>query len=164
MAKEQKSAFAKASADKKWKREISAGGIVYKKEPDQLFILLILPSGTTHNQDKKWTFPKGLIHDKEGLSIEQVALSEVKEEGGVEAKIVSKLGSVKYTYKWENDNILKIVTWFLMEYVSGEPSDHDHEVAEARWFEISEAGKMISYKTDKEIFEKAKEILSHLSF
>ena len=27
----------------------------------------------------------------------------------------------------------KSVHWFLMKYLSGEVSDHDHEVLEARW-------------------------------
>lgn len=143
--------------EKKWKREISAGGIVYKKENEQTFVLLIKPSGSTQNQEKKWTFPKGLIDSDE--KPEQTALREVKEEGGVEATIIEKLGSVKYTYVWEGKNIFKIVTWFLMEYVSGNPEDHDHEVLEAKWFELSEAEKMLVYKTDKEIFEKAKKIL-----
>ena len=139
---------------KKWKKEISAGGIVYKKEDGQTFILLIKPSGVTQNKEKKWTFPKGLIDDHGEGSIEQSALREVKEEGGVAGKIIEKLGSIKYTYVWQGENIFKIVTWYLMEYVSGDPKDHDFEVAEAKWFELSEAEKTLVYKTDKEIFEK----------
>lgn len=156
-----------------WKREISAGGVVYtdarsvprlkrrgKKAQDQIYILLIKPSGKTHDQERKWTFPKGLMDDRPGMSVEDVAVAEVKEEGGVEAKIIEKLGSLKYTYKWEGKNIFKIVTWYLMEYVSGDPKDHDFEVAEAGWYELSEAEKMIGYKTDVELFKKVKKLLS----
>lgn len=143
--------------NKQWKREISAGGVVFKQQNNQAFILLIKPSGKTHNKDKAWTFPKGLIDNQKP---EDAAVREVKEEGGVEAKIIEKLGSVKYTYKWEGENIFKIVTWFLMEYLSGDPANHDFEVAFAGWFELSEAEKMLSYKTDKEIFEKAKQALA----
>lgn len=145
--------------NKIWKREISAGGVVYKKDNGQIFVLLVKPSGKTRNKDKAWTFPKGLIDDHGETSIEQSALREVREEGGVAAVIQEKLGSVKYSYKWEDENIFKIVTWFLMEYVSGDPADHDHEVAEAGWYPLAEAEKMISYKTDKEIFTKVKAIL-----
>src|SRR3989344_4741533 len=119
----------------KWKREISAGGVVYKKEIDQIDILLIFPKGW-RNAEPQWTFPKGHIDEKE--KPETAALREVKEEAGVEAKIIEKLGSVKYTFVWEEENIFKIVTWYLMEYVSGDLANHDHEVADAAWFELSE--------------------------
>lgn len=141
---------------KKWKREISAGGIVYKKESGLIFVLLIKTSGRTKEKKQVWTFPKGQL-DKD--QPEEAAKREVKEEAGVEAKIVEKLGSIKYPFVWEGENIFKIVTFFLMEYVSGDPKDHDFEVAEAKWFVLDEAEKMLSYKTDKEVFTKAKAIL-----
>lgn len=148
----------KIGEDKKssWKREVSAGGAVYKKDNDKVFLLLIKPSGLTKNKEKKWTFPKGLIDNQDP---EIAAVREVKEEAGVEARIVEKLGSIKYTFIWEGENIFKIVTFYLMEYVSGDPQDHDREVAEAKWVEFSEAEKMLSYKGDKEIFIKAKKML-----
>lgn len=142
--------------NKQWKREISAGGIVYQKQDGQIFVLLIKASGKTHDQERKWTFPKGLIDDQKP---EEAALREVKEEAGVEAKIIQKLGSVKYTYMWQGESVFKIVTWYLMEYISGDPANHDFEVSEAGWYELFEAEKMLSYKTDKEIFKKAKKIL-----
>ncbi|MDP4000787.1 MAG: NUDIX domain-containing protein [bacterium] len=137
---------------KEWKREISAGGVVYKKQADKIFVLLIKPSGATNNKEKQWTFPKGLL---DGQVPETAALREVKEEGGVIANIIEKLGSIKYSYKWEGENIFKIVTFYLMEYVSGDPKDHDHEVAEAKWVEIVEVENMLTYPGDKETFEKA---------
>ncbi len=42
------------------KRQFSAGGVVYKKENDQTFWLLIQPKGTDY-----WQFPKGLIEEGE---------------------------------------------------------------------------------------------------
>jgi 8-oxo-dGTP pyrophosphatase MutT (NUDIX family) len=155
---DKKSSLAKAPAsqDKKWKREISGGGVVYKKEHGKIFILLIKPSGQTANKDEVWTFPKGHLDDQKP---EEAALREVKEETGVVAKIAGKLGSIKYTFVWEGDNIFKIVTFYLMEYVSGDTKNHDFEVADAEWFNIHEVENKISYKTDKEIFAKAKAIL-----
>lgn len=145
---------------KKWKREISAGGVVFRKENGGISILLIqgfnkgneVPTG-------KWSFPKGWIGDHGEESIEQAALREVREEGGVAAKITSKLGSTKYIFKWEGENIFKIVIWFLMEYESGDVKDHDREVSEAKWVDIRQVESMLAYKTDKEIFFKAKQIL-----
>src|SRR4051812_1090371 len=107
--------------EKKWKREISAGGIVYKKQHGRVFILLVKPTQSQRQpDDPKWGFPKGHIGDKlVGEKPEQAALREVAEEGGVETKIVEKLGSIKYNFVWESENIFKIVTFYLMEYVSG---------------------------------------------
>lgn len=145
---------------KTWKKEESAGGIVFKKQDNQIFILLIIPSfSERHPTYPIWTFPKGWIHDHPDETIEQSAVREVREEGGVDAKIVSDLGQVKYFFKWQGENIFKIVHWFLMEYVLGGPNNHDLEVKEAKWIEINEVEKFINYKTDKEIFSKAKERL-----
>jgi 8-oxo-dGTP diphosphatase len=143
---------------KKYKREISAGGLVYKKEDGQIFVLLIMPSGQTANKDKVWTLPKGHL-DKD--KAEDAAVREVREEAGVEAKIVENLGSYKYTFVWEGENIFKIVTYYLMEYVSGNPKDHDWEVEESKWFELEEGRKNLTYKIDKEVFKKAEKILTN---
>lgn len=141
----------------KWKREISAGGVVYKKEKDKIFILLIRPSGETKNKEKKWTFPKGHL---DGQKPEEAAVREVKEEAGVEARIIKNLGSIKYSYQWEEESIFKIVTFYLMEYVSGDPENHDHEVVDVKWVEIGKTEKSLSYKGDKEMLGKAKEKLT----
>lgn len=149
---------------KESKKEISAGGIVYKKENSRIFILLISPapreSATKEAFRTIWTFPKGWGGDHEGESIETTALREVKEEGGVEAKLVQDLGEVQYFFRWQEANVYKTVKFFLMEYIGGNPEDHDHEVDEAKWFEIGEVEGKLVYKTDKEVFEKAKKILS----
>jgi predicted NUDIX family NTP pyrophosphohydrolase len=149
---------------RKWKRELSAGGIVYKKQDSQIFILLIEPRGPKFGPGMGfYSYPKGRIGDEDPNDTpETAALREVKEEGGVVASIVSKLGSVKYTFQWEDQNIFKIVTYYLMRYESGDPQDHDNEVAESSWFPIEEVESKLKYKHDKEIFQKAKSSLSNI--
>ncbi|MBI2335051.1 NUDIX hydrolase, partial [Candidatus Daviesbacteria bacterium] len=63
------------------KREFSAGGIVFNKKGQVLL--------TKHSQNHHWSFPKGLIDP--GQTPQEAAVREVKEEGGVEAKIVEKI-------------------------------------------------------------------------
>ena len=58
---------------------------------------------------------------------------EVREEAGIEAEPVEKLGDVRYWYRRDGDRVLKIVSFFLFRYRSGSVSDHDREVEEARW-------------------------------
>lgn len=153
---------------------MSAGGIVYtdarsvsrlerrdKKESGQIFILLVLTAGVTETTEQKWTFPKGRLGDHGDETMKAVAVREVREEGGVTGEIQQDLGEVKYFYKFKGENIFKIVHWYLMEYVSGDPGNHDHEVLEAKWFELSQVAETLVYKTDKEIFEKARRLISN---
>lgn len=135
------------------KFEESAGGIVFKKEKDRTFILV-----TQHSAHHGWVFPKGLID--EGEDEEVTAVREVREEGGVEAKIVKELPAVEYFYKFEGQTIKKKVTYFLMEYVSGNIEDHDWEMEAAEWLPIDQVAERLSYKTDKQIFQKAQKLIS----
>lgn len=129
------------------KREFSAGGIVFKDNK----VLL-----TKHSQNKHWSFPKGLIDP--GQTSQEAAIREVKEEGGVEAEILGKVGYNKYVYTLNGEKIFKVVTYFLMKYISGDPKDHDWEVSEAGWYTQDEALKQLTFSQDKELLKKALEI------
>lgn len=129
------------------KREFSAGGIVFKDHK----VLL-----TKHSQNKHWSFPKGLIDP--GQTTEEAALREVKEEGGIEAEILGKVGYSKYVYSLHGEKIFKVVTYFLMKYKSGDPKDHDWEVEEAGWYTPEDALKQLDFSQDKTLFKKAVEM------
>ena len=133
------------------KFQTSAGGIVYKKEGDKLLWLI-----TQHSQHKGWTFPKGLVGDKDkNENKETAALREVEEEGGVKVKIVDPQPvTVTYAFKFGGYLIKKTVYYYLMEYLSGDPKDHDWEVIEAKFISEEEIRKTLSFKTDKEAFDK----------
>ena len=47
-----------------------------------------------------------------------------------------------------------------MEYLGGSTKDHDAEVDDASWFPLDTALAKVSYKGDKKIVEKAKEMLN----
>lgn len=150
----------------KTKSEISAGGIVYKKFKVQSSKFKIEWLICQHSQHKGWVFPKGLIGDTEkSESMETAALREVEEEGGIKAKIVnSKPIMIKYSYQWNNsphggktgEKILvnKTVYYYLMEYISGDPKNHDWEMSDAKFIDEDEVVKTLTYITDKEAFER----------
>ena len=135
----------------KHRTEISAGGIIFKKEDEQVLWLV-----TKHSQYKAWSFPKGLIGDKvRNESKETAALREVQEEGGIKASIVHPDPiDVHYTYRFQEYLVTKTVYYFLMEYISGDPNDHDWEVSEAKFVRTEEVKDILNYKADKEAFEK----------
>jgi len=151
----------------KVKNEVSAGGIVYKKVGEKIVWLIC-----QHSQHKGWVFPKGLIGDHtKDEPINEAALREVEEEGGVKTKIVKKNPiKIEYQYQWNNsphggvkgENILvnKTVYYFLMEYVSGDPKNHDWEMSDAKFVTEGEAKKILTYPSDKEAFEKILKIIS----
>jgi len=142
----------------KFKTEISAGGIVFKKLKSKVLNLKsnIVWLITQHSKHKGWGFPKGLIGDKESSeSMEQAAAREVEEEGGVKAKIVlAKPIEVKYKYRFKDYLVDKTVHYFLMEYISGDPKNHDWEMMDAKFVPVEEIKKTLSFKSDKEAFEE----------
>lgn len=140
----------------KTKTEISAGGIVYKKEGDKLLWLV-----GQHSAHKGWVFPKGLVGDEnKSETMESAALREVEEEGGIKAKIVNNSPTtIKYTYRWQNTLINKTVYYFLMEYVSGDPKNHDWEMNDAKFLTEKEVKKILTFQSDKEAFSKILEII-----
>ena len=104
-----------------------------------------------------WALPKGLIDD--GERPEATALREVAEETGVEGRLVEKLGDVRYVYTWEGERIFKIVSFYLVRYSRGRlgdlPATTAHEVAEARWLPIDDAPRLLAYKGEREMAERA---------
>jgi 8-oxo-dGTP pyrophosphatase MutT (NUDIX family) len=104
--------------------------------------------------------PKGIVD--EGETPEQAAIREVREETGSKAKIESPLETIEYWYV-SKDKIRyhKFVHFYLMKYVSGKTDDHDDEVLEARWVPIVDAIRMLSFKSEREVVEKAREMIGN---
>jgi len=148
----------------KIKNETSAGGIVFKKSnvglTSQVQWLV-----TQHSQHKGWVFPKGLIGDtNENEKMEEAALREVEEEGGVKARIIYPTPiKVFYSYVWNDIEVHKTVYYFLMEYISGDPKNHDWEMMDAQFMDEEKAMSILSYPSDKEAFEKIKKVWNNLN-
>jgi len=136
----------------KVKREFSAGGVVFRKKDGQTLWLLINPATTD-----RWQLPKGHIDDDE--SSEKTAVREVLEEANTKAKPISKVDAIQYFYWLEGKRILKFVTFYLMEFVSGGKKKSDTEIAEAAFYPYPKALKMLSFEAEKGILRKASSLL-----
>jgi 8-oxo-dGTP pyrophosphatase MutT (NUDIX family) len=136
------------------KREFSAGGVVVRRMREQWYMAAIRPAG---KPEGLWALPKGLVGRDEGP--EETAVREVSEETGVTARLVGKLGDVRYVYTWAGERIFKIVSFYLLRYDSGRigdvPREHAHEVADVRWLPLAEAPKLLAYKGEREMAENA---------
>jgi len=139
-------------------REFSSGGAVFKKEKGETLWIVRATVPSELFPKVYWTLPKGWIDGDETL--EETAVREVKEEGGIEAKIVEKIGTIKYFYLHpERGNILKFVTFFLMEWKSDLPEGFDGETSEVVWLPFKEAYKKLSHSGEKQILKKANSLL-----
>ena len=138
------------------KFEISAGGGVFRRRDSEVEVAMIGLKG-----GEVWALPKGLV--EKGESLEVAALREVKEETGLAARIVDRIDKIDYWFYWkEGDSKVKhhkIVYFYLMEYIGGSIADHDYEAEEVRWFRIDEAIEVASYKSEKKVLKKAKEMI-----
>ena len=130
-------------------REHSAGGVVVRGEDT----IVIVPTRRTAAGRQVLALPKG--HVDPGESEEEAAAREVREEAGVEAEMVEKLGDVRYWYQRDGKRIAKRVAFYLFDYRAGDPADHDNEVEVARWMPLAEAVEALSYKGEREMAERA---------
>ena len=133
-------------------REFSAGGLVIRNLRGRPHLAVV------RVRDEILALPKG--HPEEGESAQDAALREVREETGLEATPVEKLGDIRYWYARDGDRVLKIVSFFLLRYRSGRLEDHDHEVEEALWIPLEEAPARLAYRGEKDM---AKTALSRLA-
>jgi ADP-ribose pyrophosphatase YjhB (NUDIX family) len=104
-----------------------------------------------------WALPKGNI--ARGEKPDEAALREVQEETGVEGRIETKLGDVRYVYTWAGERVFKVVSFYLLRYARGRLGDleprHAHEVADVRWLPLEEAPRLLAYKGERDMAERA---------
>lgn len=135
------------------KYEVSAGGLVLRRR-DSTFDALLIGRGTP----RIWTLPKGHVEARE--SNEQAALREVREETGCWAELLTRLNEISYWFYVGKAKHKKSVTFYLMRYLSGDTANHDHEVDEARWFDVMAARRALKYVNEKRLVDMALEYLT----
>ena len=136
------------------RREFSAGGVLVRRVRGRWVLAGIRPAG---KKPGIWALPKGLIGP--GEKPEEAALREVAEETGVEARLVTKLGDIRYVYTWAGERVFKVVSFYLLRYRRGRlgqiAPEQEIEVAEARWLPLDEAPKLLAYRGEREMAENA---------
>jgi len=139
------------------RRKFSAGGVVVRRLRGGWYLAAIRPGGKN-----VWALPKGLIDAGEPAAA--TAVREVEEETGVEARLVEKLGDVRYVYTWQGERVFKVVSFFLLRYRSGRLGDiqpeHRHEVAATRWIPLEDAAGILAYQGEREMAALAARRLS----
>jgi 8-oxo-dGTP pyrophosphatase MutT (NUDIX family) len=134
------------------KYEVSSGGLVLRRRETTYDALLI-----GRGSPRVWTLPKGHVEARE--THEQAALREVREETGCWGEIVAKLNDISYWFYINGTKHRKSVTFYLMRYLSGDTANHDHEVDEARWFDLMAGKKALKYVNEKRLVDLALDYL-----
>jgi 8-oxo-dGTP pyrophosphatase MutT (NUDIX family) len=132
----------------------SAGGVVFRLTDGLREVLLC-----GRNADRLWALPKGT--PEPGETMEQTALREVQEETGVQVEQDGIVGEIKYWFSRPQEGVRynKTVRHYLLRPVGGDPSLHDHEFDDVRWFPIQEALKLMTYANEARILRMAIEMV-----
>lgn len=150
-------------------REISAGGVVLHQISGVWHVALIEPQknsarGKAPRRAAKavLSLPKGLVDS--GEKPEATAVREVYEETGIKAEAITKLADIKYVYvrSWgDGERVFKIVSFYLMRYLSGEidelAAEMRIEVKRALWVALADASKKMAYSSERKVLERAQE-------
>lgn len=135
----------------------SAGGILYKKDGDKYKICII-----AKRDFKVWALPKGRVAP--GETPEETAVREVSEETGHLGEIQTKVDEIDYFFYWKDNNTLyhKFVYFYLMKLVQENAREPDEEADAIRWITPGEAHRKLTYINEKEIINKAWNILEQI--
>ncbi len=129
---------------------VSAGGVVVQERDGLLQVVLC-----GHAAIKQWRLPKGTPDP--GETLEQTALREVREETGLEVKLLAPVNHISYWFVRPGDGVRchKTVHFFLMEPIGGSPESHDAEFDEVRWFPIEEAVSRLAFEGEARMVHEA---------
>jgi len=139
--------------------EKSAGAIIFRRENNKIFYLLLhYPSSAKAPKDY-WDFPKG--HIEKGENEIDTVKREIEEETGVtDVKFVEGFKEwIKYFFKFKGKNVLKFVTFYLLETKTKDVKISGEHIG-FEWLPYEEALKQLTFKNAKEILTKANDYLS----
>ena len=132
-------------------KEISAGGVVYRKQDGRLQVQMI--------QDRygKITLAKGKMEP--GETVEQTALREILEETGIQGRIIEPVEIIAYQYTNPvHGTVDKEVHYYLVEAVDGSLQAQVEEIRGVEWLEPLEAWRQqqeSGYDNNNSVLSKA---------
>lgn len=140
--------------------EKSAGIVIFKKEKGKIVYLFLRYPGTRRNGNSYWDFPKG--HINKGEKIIDTAKREIREETGLaDVQFVDGFKeTIKYFFKFKEENILKFATFFLAEAKTKEVKISSEHIGFS-WFSFEEALPKIAFKNTKDVLAKADNFLKN---
>lgn len=142
-------------------REVSAGGVVFRRKGARVWIAMM------KDPYEKWTFPKG--HVEKGEELEEAAARETLEELGLEQiRLLEELGKIdiwfRDRFQKKGKLIHKDIHYFLFETPGNAAlhPDPDEHVLAAKWVPVAQVFKESSYPDMVSILRRALDFLKQL--
>lgn len=137
-------------------KEISAGGVVYRKSSSGAISLLVLT-----DRFGRYSLPKG--KQEAGETLPETALREIREETAVTGEIEKPLGVVSYSYYHPEYGYMdKEVHYFLVRALTDELMPQMEEISGVAWVDPAsflQCHRENGYENNTAIIEKAWEAL-----
>lgn len=142
----------------RFRRDVSAGVIVFHRSPGGCQFLLLLSRLTKR---PLWEFPKGGVD--RGESRRDAALRELREETGLTEEDIQIVEAFEHTehYRFstlvgrERTLVRKEVTYFLAEAKHTRVTLSEVEASEYAWLDIEAAKKRLRYAARRQMLDAA---------
>jgi len=128
-------------------KEKSCGALIYRKQGDQLQLLIL-----RHRMGGHWSFPKGHVENRETET--ETALREVKEETGLTIELFEGFRE-QVTYS-PRPGIKKDVVYFLGFARDSRTTRQEEEISEIRWINLDQTYNFLTYENDRRLVQSAK--------
>lgn len=139
-------------------REVSAGGVVFRRFPDQIIRFLII-----RDSYNKWGLPKGHLEPAESPA--EAAIRETSEEVGLHDLVLhGPIRIIDWRFRTRGGKVIhKYCHFFLLESAAGEPSPElDEGITAVRWCPLEEALIELSYDNARGVLRRAGEMTETL--
>ena len=131
--------------------EKSCGGIVYTRQGSQTLYVVIQHLGG------HWGFPKG--HMEAGEDEQTTALREIREEIGVNVRLIDEFRTVEEYPLPNKTGVTKQVVYYLAEYSGQDLRYQKEELKAACLLSYEEAMKRLTFEEAKRILADANDFL-----
>jgi 8-oxo-dGTP pyrophosphatase MutT (NUDIX family) len=136
-------------AKRRPEREVSAGGIVFRRDAGGLLHFLLI-----RDSYDNWGFPKGHLED--GESPADAALRETAEETGLgDLRLHGPIRIIDWYFRFRGRFIHKYCHFFLFESVDGEPVPQaDEGITACAWHTLEGALAALSYENARGVLRR----------
>jgi 8-oxo-dGTP pyrophosphatase MutT (NUDIX family) len=137
---------------RKPEREVSAGGIVFRRFGAEAHFLLIKDSY------RHWGFPKGHLEEDETPA--EAALRETGEETGLASLVLhGPIRIIDWHFRFRGRAIHKFCHFFLFESPEGEVVPQEDEgITDHRWLPLDKAMEQLSYDNARGVLRRGGEM------
>lgn len=135
---------------RKPEREVSAGGIVFRRQEDLCARFLLIRDPYQH-----WGFPKGHLEGEETPA--ETALRETAEETGLtDLQLHGPIRIIDWHFRFRGRYIHKFCHFFLFESPAAEVVPQaDEGITDHRWLTLEEAFEQLSYDNARTVLKRA---------